>query len=340
MKMEKTKSKKALKIVIIIVAVICLFLLGIRAYFRLPVAGYYRNSEKSFLIPGTSDGSVLQGLEYTDGKFLVCGYMTDGTASKLFVVDEEKNKTEKTLLLQKEDGSDYTGHAGGVAVNGKYVYVADGSDKCLYVYLLSDINSASDGGSVKSIGSFSTLVSENDYISPAFVTVADGKVFVGEFYREQNYKTLDSHKIKTASGDENPALIVAFEADESAPYGVSQKISEVYSVRGLVQGMAMTEDRIYLSTSYAVAFSHIYTYDKKSPADGGTLSVLGQTAKLYVLDTPVGDTKIAPMSEEIVVMDGRLYVMCESATNKYIFGKLTGARYCYATDIKALEDGE
>mgnify|MGYP004558213717 FL=1 len=340
MKTEKTKSKKALKIVIIIVAVICLFLLGIRAYFRLPVAEYYRNSEKSFLIPGISDGAVLQGLEYANGKFLVCGYMSDGSASKIYVVDGKNNSTEKKLLLQKQDGSAYTGHAGGVAVNGKYVYVADGSDKCLYVYLLADIDSASDGGSVKSIGCFSTRVSETDYLSPAFVTVADGKVFIGEFYREENYKTPDTHKIKTASGDENPAIIIAFESDESAPYGISQKISEVYSVRGLVQGMAVTEDRIYLSASYAVAFSHIYTYDKKSPADGGTLSVLGQTAKLYVLDTPVADTKIAPMSEEIVVVNGRLYVMCESATNKYIFGKLTGARYCYATDIKALEGGK
>ena len=152
MKTEKTKSKKALKIVIIIVAVICLFLLGIRAYFRLPVAEYYRNSEKSFLIPGISDGAVLQGLEYANGKFLVCGYMSDGSASKIYVVDGKNNSTEKKLLLQKEDGSAYTGHAGGVAVNGKYVYVADGSDKCLYVYLLADIDAASDGGSVTLAG--------------------------------------------------------------------------------------------------------------------------------------------------------------------------------------------
>lgn len=101
MKTEKTKSKKALKIVIIIVAVICLFLLGIRAYFRLPVAEYYRNSEKSFLIPGISDGAVLQGLEYANGKFLVCGYMSDGSASKIYVVDGKNNSTEKSSFCKR-----------------------------------------------------------------------------------------------------------------------------------------------------------------------------------------------------------------------------------------------
>ena len=59
------------------------------------------------------------------------------------------------------------------------------------------------------------------------------------------------------------------------------------------------------------------------------------TVPRYVLDssTQKGDIKLAPMSEEIVIVDGKLYTMCESATNKYIFGKFTSAKYCYATDI-------
>ena len=39
------------------------------------------------------------------------------------------------------------------------------------------------------------------------------------------------------------------------------------------------------------------------------------------------------MAEEIAAVDGKLYTMCESATNKYIFGKFTSAKYCYATDL-------
>ena len=41
------------------------------------------------------------------------------------------------------------------------------------------------------------------------------------------------------------------------------------------------------------------------------------------------------MAEEIVTVDGKLYTMCESATDKYIFGKFTSAKYCYAADLAA-----
>ena len=76
------------------------------------------------------------------------------------------------------------------------------------------------------------------------------------------------------------------------------------------------------------------------PKQEGEITVLGQTVPRYVLDSSVlrKDIKLAPMSEEIVVVDGKLYTMCESATNKYIFGKFTSAKYCYATDLAAYED--
>ena len=87
-------------------------------------------------------------------------------------------------------------------------------------------------------------------------------IYVGEFYREENYPTPDSHKYKTAAGDDNTALILAYKLDAAAPLGISDKIECAYSARGLVQGMCFDADgRIYLSTSYAVAFSHIYIYD-------------------------------------------------------------------------------
>ena len=49
------------------------------------------------------------------------------------------------------------------------------------------------------------------------------------------------------------------------------------------------------------------------------------------------DYKIAPMSEEIVLVGGKTYVMCESASDKSIFGKLTSANFCYATDLEKIK---
>jgi hypothetical protein len=47
--------------------------------------------------------------------------------------------------------------------------------------------------------------------------------------------------------------------------------------------------------------------------------------------------KIAPMSEELFMKDGKLYIMCESACSKYIFGNFIGGRWCYATDLTKMK---
>ena len=39
-----------------------------------------------------------------------------------------------------------------------------------------------------------------------------------------------------------------------------------------------------------------------------------------------------PMSEEIVYLDGKIWIMNESACNKYIFGKLTTGNYLYSVE--------
>ncbi len=51
-------------------------------------------------------------------------------------------------------------------------------------------------------------------------------------------------------------------------------------------------------------------------------------------DTRAADYRLPPMAEEIAFApDGRLLTMCESASHKYWFGLLTGAQWCYATDL-------
>lgn len=172
----------------------------------------------------------------------------------------------------------------------------------------------------------------------AFLHAQDGLLYIGEFYRDPNYPTSDSHKLTSPSGELNPALLAVLPLSSDAPLGISGDILCAYSVPGLIQGMCLDDKgRICLSASYGAAFSHIYIYS--SPVSGGNAEVLGQKVPLYFLDSSclALDIKIPPMSEEIVFANGRLYTMCESASNKYIFGKLTSARYCYATDLSACE---
>ena len=329
-KVKKKKSlwKILLAIILILVVLVCLLLCGVRAYFRLSVREYYKNSEKTFEIPGLSEGLIPQGLCYDENtkEFLVTGYRSDNQPSQISVVGKESGEEVKRVGLLDRDGKEYCGHVGGISLKGNYLYVA-GSEGLL-VYSYKDLKAAASGETIQALGIFSTAT-EDDKLGVAFT-------HVGEFYRESNYPTPDSHKYTTAAGDGNTALILAYRLDENEEFGIAPSVERAYSIPGLVQGMCFDEEgRFCLSTSYGPAFSHIYIYNE--PKQEGEITVLGQQVPLFVLDSSVlkTDLKIAPMSEEIVTVEGKLYVMCESASNKYIFGKFTSAKYCYATDLSA-----
>ena len=336
-KKKKNPWKVLLTVLLIIIALVCLFFVVVRGYFRLSVQDYYHHSEKTFTIPGLSDGLVPQGLCYDESakQFLVTGYCSNNSPSQISVVSKESGKEVKSVSLSDTDGSEYYGHVGGISLKGDYIYVA--GEEGLLVYSFSDIMDAANGETVQALGVFSTKT-EDDVLGVAFTHVEGDFIYVGEFYREENYPTPDNHKYTTAAGDSNTALILAYRLDENEAFGIAPAIERAYSIPGLVQGMCFDEEgRFCLSTSYGPAFSHIYVYNE--PKQEGEITVLGQQVPLFVLDSSVlkTDLKIAPMSEEIVVVDGKLYVMCESASNKYIFGKFTSAKYCYATDLSAYE---
>lgn len=351
---EKAKKKAwwqkliiALAIAAIVVAV---FFGAVIGYFKIPVSGYYKASEKAFEIPGLSDGFIAQGISYDDREdtFFITGYMKDKSASPVYLVkrSEGKKAKAKTLYLKKQDGSDYTGHCGGLTVRGDYIYVAGGGKHCLYVYSYAEAVAAEDRSPLVCKGEFKIETEDqSDYLGVAFVTVWDNELVAGEFYREQNYPTPDAHKRVTKSGETNTAMAVSFafadgtEGEGETAFGLKKQPSKAISMPGLVQGAYFENGKAVLSTSYGVAFSHLYEYDLEKAATGETAKLLGKDLPLYSLDhsSLEKDYKIAPMSEEIVLAGGKTYVMCESASNKYIFGKFTGAKWCYATDLAEIK---
>ena len=332
-KKKKSLSKRLLKAFIIFIAVIAVILLGARLYFRIPVSEYYSHSEREFTIPDINSGFIAQGLTYDDRSdcFFMTGYMNDKSSSPIYMVEKSTNKYVKKLLLQNPDGSEFHGHAGGMTVHGNYIYVAGSGDSCLYVFSYEEAVKASDNSTLKSIGTFPMP----DDMSVAFTSSDENVIYAGEFYRAENYKTAENHKMTTSAGDYNQALMFAYRFSDSvdALFGIEPEPFEVYSITDLVQGMDTYNGKLYLSTSYGIAFSHIYVYDK--PQSTKNLEIAGLTLPLYELDSAslTNTFKYPPMSEEIVCIDDRIYTMCESASNKYIFGKLTGAYKCYSTDI-------
>lgn len=308
----------ALGIVLVVVVVL---LLGVRLAFRIPCGAFYRGAQAEFTIPGLSDGYVPQGLCYDEasGRYLTCGYVP-GDASRVYAIDEQGNAVGTTLRCA--DGTAYTGHTGGIAVNGEYAYIT-GSDGC-DVFLLRDLLV---GGEAVQVGAFAT---GND---PAYCHIEDGMLYVGTFYRAGNYETPDWERMTTPAGDENPAVMLVFPLSETAPYGVAEAPVKAYSTPGLVQGMCFDgAGRLVLSTSYGLAFSQLYVYQPEKTVPGSSYSVGEFTVPLYFLDSEslVETVQAPPMSEELLFHNGRVYVMTESASNKYIFGKLTGGEKIYA----------
>lgn len=343
--MSKNKSKKTLIIVLTafasLIAVLGIAVLGFIGYFRLSVNGYYKASEKAFKIPGLNDGFVAQGMHYDEREnvFFITGYDNDGDVSPVHLVNKDSGERVKSVKLLKADGTDFKGHAGGIAVNGAYVYVAGGASKCIWVYSYNDIINAGDGGSVVCQGKFETKISDEDAVNVSCVTVEGDRLIVGEFYREPEYPTPDSHKMTTTAGDYNQALGLEYKLDPIlglASYGIVPVATKAYSLPDAVQGIALHDGKIYVSTSWGLSFSRIYAYDESKCNQEGKLNYI---TPLYALDSAslVEDYKIAPMSEEISFVDGELYVMCESASKKYIFGNLIGARWCYKTDLSKMK---
>lgn len=274
---------------------------------------YEKISRSETKIPGLDEGISPQGVcplpENKEGYTLaMSGYMVKGGASRVYLFGEETNKY---ITLEKE-GKALTTHFGGITCSGNYLLVASG--KQMVRIPLSAALNAENGDSVAITDDFSTDINN------AYCYYYGGKLYVGEFYRESNYKTQESHHI-TKDGETNYAFIYEYDADESAAGGVvSTTPAKAISVRGLVQGVAVCEDGIVLSTSYGLADSHIYVYENILGGETEDRASVGDAeVPLYHLDgTNLKKDLTAPcMSEEICIADGRLYILYESACNKY-----------------------
>lgn len=149
----------------------------------------------------------------------------------------------------------------------------------------------------------------------------------------------------------------------AARYGFSAQAACAVSLPDKVQGVCVLPDGdITLSTSYGFNTSHLLTYrvpteqmfaaaralsasqDDPSSVDdsptASTFTVDGRSVPLYFLDSTnlVSDLEAPPMTEGIEFHDGCIWVSEESASNKYLFGKLYGAGDVFSLPVSALAE--
>lgn len=352
--MENTKKltgwKKALTIAGIsvgaVVALVLVILLSLHLLTPVVFNDFFSNAKEEYVTPGIYDGLVPQGYAY-NGEYKVylqCGYMADGkSASRIYITDAENTGDSRYIELYTADGKPYTGHTGGITVNQSFVWMAndgEGDDNCVWVFSLKEILGAKNGDKITLKTSF------KPESRAAFCFVDGSHLWVGEFHDAEKYPTKDTHKFDVAGGT-NSAFICAYPLDSDSAYGIEATEvdgetvitpDKLISIPDWVQGFTRTPDGGFvLSTSYAVSKSHLLFYGDvtKEEADA-TLEINGKNIPVYFLDadSKTDDVEMPPMSEEIFVKDGRLYVLFESACQKYLFGNFTRGVHIYSYELE------
>ena len=285
---------------------------------------FYRAASAAFPIPGLAENFVPQGIESCgNGEFLLSGYISTSGFSRLYYISADG--AARFIRVVDQEGNSLASHSGGICTNGPYTYLAGGRGRC-YVLSSADIfDQTSHEANVLGV-----LETDN---AASFCCLTEDHLLVGE-YEYGRFRTAASHHITTPSGDRNTAVMLSYPLDGTKPFGVEPEPDRAYSLPGRIQGACATDDgRIVLSASSFLNSSQLLLYDRQSVVQGshGIYWNDGSPIPIFFLDTGscVDVLHLPPYSEEAVYVDGRVYVLFESAANRFQFGKFTGGQYLY-----------
>ena len=298
-----TVGKIIMFIILGILALLLLTVIGLNIAKHFIYSDYYSMKTNICKNPGLNDGFVCQGIAVSEenGVILVCGYMKDKSNSRIYVTDLESNSYYVELT---RSGEKYTGHAGGLAITGDTVYIANA--KKIYSFPLESVLNAKNGDIVD-IGS-GTKVNTN----ASFVYTDEEFLYVGEFHDGGSY-VIEGHDNETAEGMHYAICTQYALADLTTPVAI-------YTLRNNVQGICFTPDgKVVLSTSYGLTDTIYYVYNLDEATDSGKTF---DGAPLYYLDNLEKEIHGPAMGEDLDYYDGKIITLTESASNKYIFGKL------------------
>jgi hypothetical protein len=326
-------KKPALIIAVVLMALLLCFSVS-EAIFLLRFHDFYDATDRFASVPGTYTGFVPQGIEYLEQEevFLLSGYSWKNKTAHIYII--RKNKTAVHVTLLGQDGAALKSHAGGVCVLNGRMYLAGGDGYC-HVFNLQDVLS----GTAMEIGKFET------YNTASFCCTHDGMVFVGEFYSDRNYFTDESHHLETPFGSQHKAIMFAFSGDENSKLGVDERPAAAYSIGNIVQGVCFIPGGYMVtSTSRNLFDSQLTFYDfSAATTEGASFTYAdGMAVPLYYIDKrfQLGSLDTLPKAEEVTYSDGKLYVLFESAAERFQYGKALGAQYIYSLDIDTLSGGD
>ena len=297
---------------------------------------YMENSTAVCEIPDINNSFIPQGIDHdpdTDS-ILITGYMGNLGCSPIYVIDRETGSARKILMLTSE-GKQFKGHAGGISILDGIAYVAGSTKGFMYGYSLQGIYENKQSGGLMP-DRIINLQHEDEKIRVSF-TASDGLLlYAGEFHKAPLFPTHRSHRVEYNGSVQN-AYLFGFtpSADGSAVPAC------VYSIPDNVQGACFDNGYLFLSQTDRFLSSRILTYKLDTLLAGDTKEVLGAEIPIYYLteDTACKITYIPAMSEEITVVNGSLYILYESASNRYLIGKGKGFGSVLSTPLSFFRQG-
>ena len=261
------------------------------------------NGEGEFYVPGLKDGFIPQSVDVNDDKFYVSGYFNNLKQSVIFVIDGKTKKRVKELFIQDITGAEYNGHLGGIAVNSNHMFLTLDDSK-IGTISMSTINDASFSDTVKIEREITTPV------KTSYCNYSNGYLYVGEFELEkEKFTTSPEHKTNGFRGW-TAAYLVNIDG--------SIVLDKIISVPEKVQGFTDTGTEYAISVSYGRTKTSYIRFFKKT-ANVGAVIVDGMAIPLYELSSQTREYVCPPMTEGITYRSGSVYVVFESATNKYYF---------------------
>lgn len=302
-------------------------------------------SENAFRVPGLEDGFIPQGICESDDFFYISGYFNDKNASRLYVVNPENGEQVSYASLVNADETPFTGHCGGIACVGNYVYVASGNS----LWLVSKDELLLAGG--KPIHFLAELPTN---VKASFAFYAENTLWVGEFHIEGEYETAPEHH----GSDGNCAWVMGYALDETGlPVfeGDNQPAIDenglpvfdtvgkmipkaMFTVPDKTQGMTILEDgTIVVSVSFGRRnTSYLMTYDR---GISESTTVGGYSIPKYALTESKRHLRLRlpPMSECIEFYDGKVYILFESGATAYANASEI-IPYVWKSDLVALLD--
>ncbi|MVO99526.1 hypothetical protein EDM21_08285 [Paenibacillus sp. N10] len=262
---------------------------------------FYNVAKQGPVTPGlVSDKKwVPQGMAvWSSKKWIISSYYSSSKAdaSSLMITEKDsKDKRVRTYYLYNEDGSKHMGHVGGLAISGKYLWVASGTD--VYRIPLSTISGSKDYAKLK--------MKKYDLKHKAsYATFRDGVLWVGE-YTEGSTQCSKGSK----------GTVYGYKLSSSE--GISTTPTYKWKTPDRVQGMALTKDQVIYSQSCGRNNSSKLLIHKRG-YDGAK----------------VKDLTLPPMAEGIAFYGSNLYVSFESGSQAYPNGKHRLKNYFYLNPSK------